>query len=69
MKSGFLSSEFLVTIIGLILGPSGVLILLADKLPDYGLAGVIAAQIIAAAAGIWRYIQSREAVKIASVPK
>lgn len=63
MSSGFLSSEFFVMFMGLFVGPSGILLLLADKLPQYGIVGVIGAQLIIGGAAVLKYITERSTLK------
>lgn len=62
-KSGFLTSELWLSIIGGLVGPGGLIVFLAAHLPPEGLAAAICTAVATAGAIIFKYIQSRQAVK------
>jgi len=62
-KSGTKTTEFWVTMLGTIVGPGGLVFFLADKLDPNSLVYAIVGAVAAAAAVIWKYIDSRTKVK------
>jgi len=63
MKAGIATTEFWMTLLGSIGGPTVVLTMISDQMDPTSMAYVIIASVAAAASVIWKYISSRQAVK------
>jgi len=62
-KPGFFTTEFWVTILTVIGGPTAILTAVSTQVDPQGLTFVVMTALASAAAVVWKYIQSRQAAK------
>ena len=64
-KPGIKTTEFWISLVTAVGGPSAILSFVGTQLDPAGLAAVIVSSVAAAAAVVWKYVQSRQVAKSA----